>query len=166
MTGGKLILIPKYRKDFFYGVLFVLVMAMAGCSQSVTLPEEGPDVVAKRFYEYISEATLRGPTPARAAYKMIDTKISHLKENQFLQIIKRYPPGFLVEIGKFEINGAQAVVDISYDMTSKFGGMYKVKGKIPLNVDAETQTWKVDFTGDTYGKTKEEFMQDLQKNPQ
>jgi len=165
MPGGKSILIPVYRKDFLYGVLFVLAIAIAGCSKSVTLPDEGPEVVAKRFYEYISEAKLRGMTPARAAYKMIDTKLSNLEENQFLQIIKRYPPGFMVDVGKAKINGTQAVVDISYDMPSKFG-VYRVKGKIPLNVDQETLTWKVDFTGDTYGKTKSEFMQNQQKNPQ
>lgn len=151
-------MIPEYRrKYFFYGVLFVLAIAIAGCSESVTLPEEGPEVVAKRFYEYISEAKLRGMTPARAAYKLIDTKTSHLEESKFLQIIKRYPPGFMVEVGKAKINGTQAVVDISYDMPSKFGS-YKVKGKLPLNVDQVTFTWKVDFTGDTYGQTKDEFM--------
>jgi len=165
IPGGKSILIPVYRKDFFYGVLFVLAIAIAGCSESVTLPEEGPEAVTKQFYEYISEAKLRGMTPARAAYKMIDTKTSHLEESKFLQIIKRYPPGFMVKVGKAEINGTQALVDISYDMPSKFG-MYKVKGKLPLNVDQATFTWKVDFTGDTYGKTKSDFMTNQQKNPQ
>ena len=64
----------------------------------------------------------------------------------------------MVDIGQAEINGAQAVVAISYKIPSSFGDVYTVKGALPLNVDQNTHTWKIDFTGDSYGMKKDEFM--------
>jgi len=142
--------------------LLALVFAMAACDGSgksaVELPEIGPEAVTKQFYEFISESKLRGMTPAKEAYKLIDKDSAHKNIQEFLQIIKKYPPGFMVEVGKAEINGAQAVVAISYKMPSSFGGTYTVEGKLPLNVDQASHTWKIDFTGDTYGMQKSEFM--------
>ena len=64
----------------------------------------------------------------------------------------------MAEIGKVEINGSQAIVAITYKMPSSFGGSYDVKGAIPLNLDKASNSWIIDFTGDTYGMQKAEFM--------
>ena len=147
------------KRAFIGSILFAIALMAAGCSNpTVILPEKGPEVVAKQFYEYISEAKLRGPTPAKEAFKLIDSKTANMDEQRFLSIIKLYPPGFMAEIGKAEINGTQAVVAITFKMPSTFGGSYDVKGSIPLNLDKDTNSWIIDFTGDTYGMSKEEFM--------
>ncbi len=135
-------------------------MMMAGCSnQTSTLPEKGPEVVASQFYNYISEAKIRGgASPAKEAFKLINSEGANLNVHQFLEVIKSYPPGFMAEIGKVEINGTQAVVAITYKMPSSFGGSYNVKGAIPLNLDKASNSWVIDFTGDTYGMQRAEFM--------
>jgi hypothetical protein len=150
-------------KRIFSGLVCIAIaVAMAGCSSestTVVLPDEGPEVVAKQFYEYISEAKLRGgPTPAKAAFKLIDSEKAHLDVHRFLSIIKSYPPGFMVSVDGFKINGTQAVVDITYKMPSAFGDSYDVKGKLPLNLDRAANKWVVDFTGDTYGLQKKDFL--------
>jgi len=152
----------KCKRKILSGALLAFVLAMAGCNGSgesaVELPEIGPEAVTKQFYEFISESKLRGMTPAKEAFKLIDKGSAHMNIQQFLQVIKKYPPGFMVDVGQAEIKGAQAVVDISYKMPSSFGDTYTVAGKLPLNVDEATHTWKIDFTGDTYGMQKTEFM--------
>jgi len=154
--------ILKNRKTLLGGALLALVIAMAGCNGSgesaVELPEVGPEVVTKQFYEFISESKLRGMTPAKEAFKLIDSETANLDIHRFLEIIKKYPPGFMVEVGKAEIKGAQAVVAISYKMPSSFGDTYTVEGKLPLNVDKVSHSWKIDFTGDSYGMKKKDFM--------
>ncbi len=79
--------------------------------------------------------------------------------NQFLEIIKSYPPKFKVDIGKAEIKGTQALVAISYKLPSSFGGEYTVNEVLPLNIDPATNTWKIDFTGDSYGMQKDEAIE-------
>lgn len=153
-------MILKRKKEFYSRLLLVLAIAIAGCSRlggSSSLPEDGPETVAKRFYELISAAKMEGGfTTASEAYKLVDTKVSNLSVNQFLEIIKRYPEKFAVDVGKVEIKGTQALVAISYKLPSSFGGEYTVQEVLPLNVDPVTNTWKVDFTGDSYGMQKDE----------
>ena len=152
-------LILKFKKEFYGRILLVLAIALTGCDLGGTsaLPEDGPEVVTKRFYELISAAKMEGgTTTASEAYKLVDTKVSNLTVNQFLEIIKRYPEKFAVDVGKAEIKGTQALVHISYKLPSSFGGDYTVQEVLPLNVDPVTNTWKVDFTGDSYGMQKDE----------
>ena len=152
-------LILKFKKEFYGRILLILAIAVTGCDLGDTsaLPEDGPEVVTKRFYELISAAKMEGgTTTASEAYKMVDTKVSNLTVNQFLEIIKRYPEKFAVDVGKAEIKGTQALVHISYKLPSSFGGEYTVQEVLPLNVDPATNTWKVDFTGDSYGMQKDE----------
>jgi len=143
------------------GMLVALVITMmAGCGQttdtSATVPSEGPDVVVKRFYDYITEAKLKGgASPAREAFKLIDSERSQLIVEQFLEVIKQYPPGFQAEVGEAEINGTLATVAISYKLASSFGGYYTVNEVVPLVLDEKSNTWKVDFTGETYGMDKD-----------
>jgi len=153
-------LIIKRKEEFYSRILLVLAIAIAGCGRlagTSSLPEEGPEVVTKRFYELISAAKIEGgTTPASEAYKIVDTKASNLNLNQFLEIIKGYPPTFKADVGKTEIKGTQALVAISYKMPSSFGGEYTVQEMLPLNIDPVTNTWKIDFTGDTYGMQKDD----------
>lgn len=155
-------MILKYKRKLLSSLLLALTIAIVGCdgaNGSSAMPESGPEAVTKQFYDYISEAKLKGgASPAKEAYKLIDSETANLNIHQFLEIVKRYPPGFMVDVGKAEINGAQAVVAINYKMLSSFGGTYTVKGELPLNVDQDTHTWKIDFTGDSYGMKKSEFM--------
>jgi hypothetical protein len=118
------------------------------------VPEEGPDVVATRFYEYISEAKLRGgAAPVREAYKLISADASNLNQSQFVEIIKGYPPGFRVELTSTEIDNNKALVMIVYKMPSKFGE-YSVNGEVSLDLDPQTNSWKIDFTGENYGLSR------------
>lgn len=153
-------MILNIKIAFIGSILFAISMMMAGCSnQTSTLPEKGPEVVAKQFYDYISEAKIKGgASPAKEAFKLINSEGANLNVHQFLEIIKSYPPGFMVEIGTVKINGTQAVVDITYKMPSSFGGSYDVKGAVPLNLDKASNSWIIDFTGDSYGMQKAEFM--------
>jgi len=147
------------KRKFYSCILLVLAIAVAGCSRlgGTDLPDDEPEVVAKRFYELISAAKLEGgSTTASEAYKLVDTSVSNLNVNQFLEIIKRYPEKFSVDVGKAEIKGTQALVTISYKMPSSFGGEYTVQEILPLNVDPVTHTWKIDFTGDSYGMQRDE----------
>ena len=157
-TGVTLIL--KCRKNFYGLILLALAIAITGCDRpggTGALPEDGPEVVTKRFYELISAAKMEGgTTTASEAYKMVDIKVSNLNLNQFLEIIKRYPEKFAVDVGQAEIKGTQALVSISYKLPSSFGGEYTVQEVLPLNIDPVTNTWKIDFTGDTYGMQKDE----------
>jgi hypothetical protein len=150
-------LILKRKKKFYSHLLLVLAIAIAGCRGAGDLPEDGPETVTKRFYELISAAKMEGgSTTASEAYKLVDTKTSNLSLNQFLEIIKRYPEKFAVDVGKVEIKGKQALVAISYKLPSSFGGEYTVQEVLPLNIDPVTNTWKIDFTGDSYGMQKDE----------
>ncbi len=153
-------MILKRKNKFYSRILLVLAIAIAGCDglrDASTLPEDGPEIVTKRFYELISAAKLEGgSTTASEAYKMIDTKVSNWNVNQFLEVIKRYPEKFAVDVGKAEIKGTLALVPISYKMPSSFGGEYTVHEVLPLNIDPITNTWLVDFTGDSYGMQKED----------
>jgi len=151
-------LILQHNKKFYSRALFICAIAIAGCGRGTgSLPEDGPETVAKRFYELISAAKMEGgTTTASEAYKLVDTKTSNMNVNQFLEIIKRYPEKFVVDVGKAEIKGTQALVTISYKLPSSFGGEFAVQEVLPLNIDSATNTWKVDFTGDTYGMQKDE----------
>jgi len=145
------------RNIKFYS-LILFIIAIAGCSRGTgALPDDKPETVAKRFYELIASAKFEGgATTAGEAFKLVDTRTSNLNLNQFLEIIKRYPEKFTVEVGKAEIKGTQALVTINYKLPSSFGGEFAVQEVVPLNVDPATHTWKVDFTGDSYGMQKDE----------
>ncbi|MCP3678023.1 MAG: hypothetical protein GY721_10665 [Deltaproteobacteria bacterium] len=146
-------------------VLLCASLTLTGCDQvgSTSTPVEGPEIVVERFYTYISEAKLRGggSSPAREAFKLISAEHSHLRVEQFLEVIKTYPPGFRVEIGEVEISGSHALASISYQMPSMFSDGYTMTTEVPLTIDQTTNTWKVDFTGETDGMDKNVAMKNL-----
>lgn len=127
---------------------------LTGCGEDqAPLPEEKAEAVVKKFYEYISEAKIRGGNLLiREAYKLTSSKDSKLSQPTFIEIIDKYPPGFKVEIIGSAVKGRHADVIIEYKVSSAFGGMVAVRTGIPLNVDEETNTWKIDFTGETDGQ--------------
>ncbi len=138
--------------------LVVLCVSLTGCGQADvnSAPAEGPEVIVERFYGYISEAKIKGgASPAREAFKLISAERSRLRVEQFLQLIKKYPPGFKATIDEVKVNGVQAIATISYQMPSLFDGGYTMTAQVPLNIDKTTNTWKVDFTGETYGMDKD-----------
>ncbi|VAX11293.1 hypothetical protein MNBD_GAMMA26-877 [hydrothermal vent metagenome] len=147
----------RLNRDIHKEVLFVLVIIfyslLVGCSRDAsTPPEEGPEVVVDRFYSYISEAKRKGGgSPASAAFKMISSKRSQLVEGQFLEVIRGYPAGFTVTVGKATVTGTQALVDISYKLPSMFDDDYTVNETVALTIDQATNTWLVDFTNETHG---------------
>jgi len=147
----------KSRRTLTAGVMLIFVYAvLTGCEQSMgtAQPAEGAEVVAARFYEYISEAKIKGgTTPLREAYKLISSDNSRLSQAKFMEIASKYPPGFKADITGTEINGPKAIVTIAYKMPSAFDA-YTVNTDIPLSVDKATNTWKIDFTGESDGQEK------------
>ncbi len=135
-------------------MLFIVSLAITGCEQSTgnTLPVEGANVVVERFYDYISEAKIKGgSTPLREAYKLISSEKSRLSQAKFVEIASKYPSGFKADVTATEINGAQAKVIIAYKMPSAFEA-YTVTTDVFLSLDTATNTWKIDFTGEMDGQ--------------
>ncbi len=129
--------------NFFLLLLAIVAAVTSGCEKAS--PSEQPDAVLKRFYSYIAEG---GPTALEEAHKLIDEK-NRLSKARFIQVIKRYPPNFKVKVIGTSVEGEQANVEIEYKMESMFGGDYSVHTSIPLNLDSSSNTWKVDFTGES-----------------
>ncbi len=147
----------RYREGVFF-LFSVISLLVAGCGQEsdTSGPVEGPEVVVERFYGYISEAKIKGGgTPAREAFKLINAEGSQYRIEQFLQVVQKYPPGFKADVGEARIDGVSALVTISYMMPSMFDEGYEMVTNIPLTIDAATNTWKIDFTGETYGMDRE-----------
>ncbi len=118
--------------------------------QEKALPEETALSVVGKFYEYISEAKIRGGNLLiNEAYQLTSGKPSRTDRARFLEVVNRYPPGFKVDIVDSQVQGRHANVTVEYKMASAFGGLYTVRTVVPLNVDDETNTWKIDFRGDT-----------------
>ena len=158
--------VPKYARRRFGRIskggvlssLLFLCVSLAGCGQRspASTSMDGPEVIVERFYAYISEAKLRGGgSPAREAFKLISAERSRLRVEQFLEVIRKYPPGFKATIDEVEVNGGQAIATISYQMPSLFDGGYTMTTEVPLTIDRTTNTWKVDFTGETHGMGKD-----------
>ncbi|MEO5363007.1 MAG: hypothetical protein H7838_05220 [Magnetococcus sp. DMHC-8] len=129
-----------------------MVVVLAGCGgPGQSLPAEDPSAVVKQFYGYIADASVQGGSlPLREAHKLVSTQ-SRVDEARFVDIVKKYPPGFRVDIveTKVEKEAKRATVTIAYQMPSLFGNGYTVNDTLFLVVDAGTNTWKVDFTGES-----------------
>ncbi|MEO5348773.1 MAG: hypothetical protein H7836_03910 [Magnetococcus sp. YQC-3] len=139
----------RYRE----AVVFVGLLVLSGCGgpSGQSLPAEEPAAVAKQFYDYISDASVQGGSlPLKEAHKMVSVQ-SRVDEAKFVDIAKKYPPGFRVDITgtSVEKEAKRAAVTISYRMPSLFGNGYTVSDTLFLVVDAGSNTWKVDFTGES-----------------
>lgn len=139
----------RYLKSVFAACL--LFLSGCGGPSGQALPAEDPAAVAKQFYEYISDASVQGgSSPLRAAHKMVSAQ-SRVDEAKFVDIAKKYPPGFRVDVtgSRVEKEAKRAAVTIAYRMPSLFGEGYTVNDTLYLVVDAGSNTWKVDFTGES-----------------
>lgn len=144
----------RHKAGMTAAMLILAGITLTACEQSTgsVQPARGADVVVGQFYEYISEAKIKGgTTPLREAYKLISSDKSHLSQAKFMEIASKYPPGFRAEITNTKISGTQATVTIAYKMPSAFSA-YTVTTDIPLNLDKATNSWKIDFTGESDGQ--------------
>lgn len=142
----------KYRSSAMAAAALVLIgtPVIVGYERNPPLPDERVEAVVEKFYEQISQARLRGGTLLlREAYKLVDSKRSRVSEARFVDVVQKYPPGFTVTVVKAEVVEQHADVTIEYRVASMFGEGFKVRNVIALNVDEATNTWKVDFTGET-----------------
>ncbi len=149
-------------KALFFGLFTALLLAGAGFAainfgyQETPLPEETAVSVVERFYEYVSEAKIRGGNLGiNEAYKLTSGDQSRTDQALFLGIVNRYPPGFKAEIIESRVQDKHAIVTIEYKMPSSFGGIYAVRTPVHLNLDQERNTWKLDFRGDTDDQDRE-----------
>lgn len=145
---------PRFRRGLSALVLLGAVVGIGGWASWQTgekpLPEQSPEAVVEKFYEYISESKIRGGTLLiREAFKLTSGGQSRYDQAKFLEVINRYPSGFNATITKANIQERRAEVAIEYKMASSFGGAYMVNSVIALIVDEKTNTWKIDFRGDT-----------------
>ncbi len=141
-----------FRKTTLAVALLVVIGASAiiVIESNKPLPSEPAEAVTEKFYEYISQARIRGGTLLiREAYKLIDNERSRLSEARFIEIVQKYPSGFRVEVVNAEVVERHAEVTVEYQLASMFGDGFTVSNVIALNVDEATNTWKLDFTGET-----------------
>ena len=131
-------------------LLLIAATVVGIYGQTGPLPEESAGSVVEKFYERISQAKIRGGTLLiRDAFKLVDAERSRLSEAKFVEVIQKYPSGFMVTVTGTQIVERHAEVTIEYELSSMFGDSFTVRNVIPLNVDEETNTWKIDFTGET-----------------
>jgi hypothetical protein len=156
-------------KALVLGLLAALALAGGGFAAinfadlEKPLPEETAVAVVEKFYEYISEAKIRGGSLLiNEAYKLTSGAQSRTGRAEFLGIVNRYPPGFKAEIVESGIQERQAVVTIEFRMPSSFGDSYNVRTRVFLNVDEETNRWKLDFRGDTDDQDRESIAKAMQ----
>lgn len=150
-------MLPKLPMKILFVGLFAAFLLVGGSFAAINfghqekpLPEETAVSVVEKFYEHISEAKIRGGSLLiNEAFKLTGGVQSRTDRALFLGIINRYPPGFKVEIVESKVRGGHAIVTIEYQMPSSFGSIYTVRTDVHLNVDKETNTWKLDFRGDT-----------------
>ncbi|MCP4315444.1 MAG: hypothetical protein GY789_05295 [Hyphomicrobiales bacterium] len=160
--SGREMLQDLRMKALFFGLFTALLLAGAGFAainfgyQETPLPEETAVSVVERFYEYVSEAKIRGGNLLiNEAYKLTSGDQSRTDQALFLGIVNRYPPGFKAEIIESRVQDKHAIVTIEYKMPSSFGGIYAVRTPVHLNLDQERNTWKLDFRGDTDDQDRE-----------
>ena len=149
-------------KMLFVGLLTAFLLAGAGFAainlgyQERPLPEETASSVVSKFYEFVSEAKIRGGSLlTNEAYKLTNGTGTRTDRALFLGIINRYPPGFKAQIVGSKVRGRHAIVTIEYQMPSSFGGIYTMRNPVHLNIDEDSNIWKLDFRGDSDDQNRE-----------
>jgi hypothetical protein len=147
--------------------IFAITSLLVGCgiTGSEPLPVEKPETVVNRFYEHLSEAGIRGGNISiKEAYKLV-SPLAGLHQQRFAGIVKKYPPGFLAKVVKstVDVDERIAMVTIEYRMASMFGNGYMVSTDIPLVVDEENKTWKIDFTGEFDSQDQASIRKNMKK---
>ena len=166
---GQMMLRTNPMKALLVGLFTGLLMVAVGFAainltdQEKLRPVDSAVSVAEKFYEYISEAKIRGGTMLiNEAYKLTDGAQSRTNRALFLEVVNRYPSGFKVDIIDSTVGEDHAVVMIEYQLSSSFGGIITMRDPVHLNVDAESNTWKIDFRGDTDDQSHEDIIKIIQ----
>ncbi len=151
-------------KALLVGLFAGLLMVAAGFAAINFTDQEKPQpaisaaTVVEKFYEYISEAKIRGGSMLiNEAYKLTDGAQSRTDQALFRQVVSKYPSGFKVDIVDSTVSKNHAVVMIEYLIPSSFGDAIAIRSPVHLNVDAKSNTWKVDFRGDTDDQSREKI---------
>lgn len=122
------------------------IATLSGCSRTSKQPAESPEDVVKKFYAYIQEG---GPTTLGEAYKLCSSKYYKLSEDRFKDIVAKYSKDMKVNVIGSKIVKDRAVVKIECKVPSAFGGDFVQESDVNLDLDEKTNSWKIDFTGET-----------------
>ncbi len=125
-------------------VLFLIVLSI-GCSRSSEPPKETPDMVVNKYYGFISTGGMRALSEA---YRLTTAKENRLTEDRFKDIVRRYPEGMKIKILATDVQKNNiAKVTCEMSMPSSFGE-HVTENYVYLKLDKETNSWKIDFTGE------------------
>ena len=113
---------------------------------------ETPEEVVTKFYAFIND---RGPMSLGEAYKLLSTEFHTVSEDSFKNIVLNYPSDMKVKVSGGKVIDNRAIVPIEYETASAFGGVFTIKTEVNLNIDKKSQSWKIDFTGETYDTGRE-----------
>jgi hypothetical protein len=114
-------------------------------SEGIVLPFEDPERVVKDFYSLVS---MGGLVSTREAYEYVD-KGCAIDEEKFGELIKEYPDGFTIKVLGSKMDALRVLVDIEFLMPSELGEPYTVTSTVPLLIDPLSNSWKIDFTGES-----------------
>ena len=162
MWGGIAVFRPKklirrfMKKLTFLAMVIVfssISLLISGCSRTSNQPAESPEDVVKKFYAYVQEG---GPTTLGEAYKLCSSKYYKLSEDRFKDIVSKYSKDMRVNVIGSKIVKDRAVVKIECKVPSSFGGDFVQESDVNLDLDEKTNSWKIDFTGETQPESREE----------
>ncbi len=132
--------------------LLIIAVFVIGCSSAKQpSPEETPEKVVERFFKLLSEG---GPSSLAEARKMISDKYYMPSESSFKKWVENYPSSTEIKnlrsaIIKNKRDEVVAQVTLDYTIPSQFGGTLTAKSTMNLILDNKSNTWKIDFTGET-----------------
>lgn len=129
------------------------IATLSGCSRTSNQPAESPEDVVKKFYAYVQEG---GPTTLREAYKLCSSKYYTLSEDRFKDIVSKYSKDMKITVVGSKIVKDRAVVKIECKVPSSFGGDFVQESDVNLDLDEKTNSWKIDFTGETQADSRGE----------
>lgn len=130
-------------------IMFAAISLLeSGCNSGsmTSKPKESPEEVVKKFYAYVQEG---GTTTLGEAYKLCSSKYYKLPEDRFKDIVSKYSKDMKVNIIGSKIAKDKAVVKIECKVPSSFGGDFIQESDVNLDLDEKTNSWKIDFTGET-----------------
>ncbi|MEE9614302.1 MAG: hypothetical protein V3W31_05020 [Thermodesulfobacteriota bacterium] len=134
----------------FFPILLIAALSVVSCGKGGVEPTETPEEVVARFYAYVEEG---GTTTLGEAYRLISKKHYEMHEDIFKNMVKEYPKGMDVKIIGSTVEDGVAVVTIEYRVASMFNDYFITQTDINLEMDEESNSWKIDFTGETYDET-------------
>lgn len=132
-------------------IFFLIILSISiGCSRSSAPPKETPDMVVNKYYGFISTGGMRALSEA---YRLTTAKENKLTEDRFKDIVRRYPEGMKIKILGTDVQ-KNNVAKVTYEMSmpSSFGE-HVTENYVYLKLDKETNSWKIDFTGELQDDT-------------